>query len=98
MPSTLNSTLRFSGTATITAYTGTAGTSAAFGANTHEIRVCCTSNAWVKVGDNPTATVGSGSFYMPAGLVEYFHVSPGQKVSAIQDSAGGNLSVAEMTR
>lgn len=98
MPSTLNSTLRYSGTSDVVAYTTTSVQSAAFGAQTHEIRVVCTSNAWINIGQNPTATAGDNSVYMPAGVVEYYHVTPGQKVAVIQDTAGGNLCVAEMTR
>jgi hypothetical protein len=98
MPSTLNSTLRYSGTSDVVTYTSSSVQSAAFGAQTHEIRVVCTSNAWINIGENPTASAGDGSIFMPAGLVEYFHVSPGQKVAVIQDSSGGNLVVAEMTR
>jgi hypothetical protein len=98
MARTLDSTLRFSGTSDVVAYTSSSVQSAAFGANTHEIRVVCTSNAWINIGDDPTASAADGSIYMPAGLVEYFHVTPGQQVAVIQDSAGGNLCVGEMTR
>ena len=100
----LDSTLRFSGTSDVVAIGATSAQSAAFGAHTHEIRVALalvalSTGCWIKIGDDPTASVGDGSIYLPPGEPEYFHVSPGQKVAVIQDGAStGNLSVAEMTR
>lgn len=96
---TLDSTLRFSGTSQ-NATVGAASTAVTngFAAGIHDVRVVCTTNCWITFGASPTATTGAGSMYLPAGLVEYFHVSPGQKVAVIQDSAGGTLNVAEMTR
>ena len=79
------------------AFTGTAGTIAnGFGTQTKTIRVIVTTAAYVKVGNGPTAT--SSDMYMPADRPEYFTVSPGQKVSAIQVSAGGDLHVTEMSQ
>jgi hypothetical protein len=98
MARTLDSTLRYSGVSDVVAYTGTSVQSVVVPANIHEIRVCCTSNAWINIGQDPTASAGDNSLYIPAGLVEYFHVSPGQKVAAIQDASGGNLVVGFMTR
>lgn len=98
MPQTLNSTLRYSGVSDVVAYTGTSVQSAVVPANIWEVRVVCTSNAWINIGANPTATAGDNSIYMPLGVVEYFHVSPGERVGVIQDSAGGNLCVGFMTR
>jgi hypothetical protein len=98
MPRTFDSTLRYSGDSDVVAYTTSSVQSAAVPANFYEIRVVCTSNAWINIGTDPTATAGDDSLYMPAGLVEYFHVSPGQKVAVIQDSGGGNLVVGFMTR
>jgi hypothetical protein len=34
--------------------------------------------------------------YVTAGIPEYFTITPGQKVSAIQVSSGGSLYVTEM--
>lgn len=98
MPRTLDSTLRYSGVSDVVAYTGTAGQSVVVPANIHDVRIVCTSNAWITIGTDPTATAADNSLYMPAGVVEYFHITPGQKVSAVQDSAGGNMVVGFMTR
>jgi hypothetical protein len=53
-----------------------------------------TATAYVKIGNSPTAT--SADMYMAADLPEYFTVSSGQKVSAVQVSAAGDLHVTEM--
>lgn len=70
----------------------------AFDANTWEIRVCSTTACWINIGVNPTATSGTGSFYLPPNWADFFHVNPGQKIAVIQDAAGGNLSVMELSR
>jgi hypothetical protein len=77
------------------AYTGTAGTiSTAISAGVQTVRIVVTSNAYVAVGVSPTAT--TSDTYVPANWPEYINVMPGEKVSAIQDSAGGNLIVTEI--
>ena len=63
-----------------------------------EVRVVCSSNAWITFGASPTASAGAGSIFMAAGQAEYFRVTPGQKIAAIRDSADGNMSVGFMTR
>lgn len=84
----------FLGTHQSVAYTGTAGTIAnAVGANTRVVRVVCTSAAYIKIGAAPTAA--ATDVYVPANTPEYFGIQPGQKVSAIQVSAGGTLHVTE---
>lgn len=100
MPQTLNSTLRFSGVSqNVTIGATTAATTNVISPGIHEIRVVSTTNTWIKIGDGtPTAAAAANNIYLPSGVVEYFHVSPGQKVAGIQDSAGGTLNVAEMTR
>lgn len=80
------------------AYT-THAESAAFGTETYAIRIVTTTNAWYAIGLAPVATTSSGGgTYLPLGIVEIIRVTPGEKISVVQDSAGGNLSVTEMTR
>jgi hypothetical protein len=79
------------------AYTGTAGTiTNAVGAETKTVRVICTSAAYIKIGKNPTAT--TSDVYVPAGIPEVFRIGAGEKVSAVQASAGGSLHVTELTQ
>lgn len=96
---TLDSTLRFSGTSQVLSVgAASAAVTNGVSANIHDVRVVSTTNCWVTFGTAPTASAAAGSIYLPAGVVEYFHVSPGQKLAAIQDSGSGTLSLAEMTR
>jgi hypothetical protein len=78
------------------AFTGTAGTSDAVSAVTTKVRVVLTSAGYIKFGAAPTAA--NTDVYMPANLPEVFDITPGFKVSAVQDSAGGNLHVTELTQ
>jgi len=83
------------GTHQSVAYTGTAGTiTNAIGNGVQKIRVVVTSTAYVKIGNSPTAT--SSDVYMPADTPEYFTVTQGMKVSAIQVSGAGTLHVTEI--
>ena len=85
------------GTTQTVAFTGTAGTiSNAVGSQTRVVRVYCTAAAFVLIDNAPTAT--TAAVPIAANTPEYFVCTPGQKVSAIQQSAGGNLHVTEMTR
>jgi hypothetical protein len=83
------------GTHQSAAYTATAGTiTNAMGSQTYKVRIVCTTDAFVKVGDAPTATTSDPLF--PANSVAYVTITPGQKVSAVQSSAGGTLHVTEV--
>ena len=78
------------------AYSTTAGTiTNAVGAQTYKVRIVCTTDAFVKVGDAPTAAASDPLF--PAGSVEYVTITPGQKVSALRSSVDGTLHVTEIT-
>lgn len=57
----------------------TATQSAAFGGNTKLIRIVCDADAYIAFGANPTADADSA--FLPSGIVEYFGVAPGDKVS-----------------
>ena len=82
----------------ITAYTGTAGTTAAFiPAGAGAVWVLTTTAAYVKIGVSPTAT--NADFPMAANVPVIFQLpeNNGQlKVSAVQVASGGNLHVAPL--
>ena len=85
------------GTTQVKAYTGTAGViDNAVGSQTRVVRVVTTTAAHIAFGAAPTAT--TSDVYMPAGVAEYFAITPGEKVSAVQVASGGNLHVTEMSR
>ena len=68
--------------------------SAAFGSNIEYIRVISDTACWITFGASPTAT--NSKTYLPAGEVEYYKVSEGEKVAAILGSGTGALYIAEL--
>ena len=78
------------------AYTGTAGAIAnAVGPFTTHVRIVVSTAAFIKFGEAPVATIGD--MFMVANIPEIFMIRPGEKVSAVQSAAGGNLHVTELT-
>jgi hypothetical protein len=77
-------------------FTGTAGSSNAFAAQVKSVVVYATEDCWVKFGANPTAVADDGSsVFVPASNYRPFIVNAGDKLSAIQDSAGGDIHITE---
>jgi hypothetical protein len=75
------------------AYTGTAGSYGPIGAQTYKVRVLVTTDAFVTTdGSTPSSTSGA---YVVASSPEYFTVTPGQTVKAVQVSSAGTLYVTE---
>lgn len=98
MGRTTDSTLRWAGTSDYVAVSATAASSTAIPANIHDIRIVCSTACHVNIGANPTAAAtDNNGFPLPANVVEYFHVSPGQIVSFVRDSQDGVANVAHMT-
>jgi hypothetical protein len=84
------------GTTQSIAYSGTAGTIAKpVGSQTYAVRVVCTTDAFVRIDDNPTATTSDA--LLPAGAPEYFTITPGMKVSAVQLASSGVMYVTEVS-
>ena len=86
------------GTRQTVAYTGTAATiTNAFGTETYVIRLSATTACHFLVSEaaNVVAATATDSL-LPTNWVDYIVVTPGQKISVIQDSAAGTLSVTEM--
>ena len=86
------------GTKQTAAYTGTAGiTTSSVSSGVTKVRVLVTTDAWVYPTDGPAFTVATSSLgsYVPALTPEYITVTPGQKISAVQVTTGGNLEVTE---
>lgn len=67
--------------------------SVAFGANSKYIRLVATQNCYVAFGANPTALVTS--ILLIANVVEFFGVTPGQKLAVLEVGTAGTLSVVE---
>jgi hypothetical protein len=70
---------------------------AAFGAQTYQIRVA-TGNlvGSVKIGDGTPTADSTGSAVMGSNVIDYFCVTPGQKCAISVEAAGGLATVSEM--
>lgn len=77
-------------------YTGTAGTTIASSKTTTKMRLYTTTNAFFKVGANPTAT--TSDVPITAGIPEYVDCSAEDKVSFIQSSANGTGYMTEVSK
>jgi hypothetical protein len=71
---------------------GTSAQSAAFADNIYYVRVVADAACHIEFGSNPTAT--TSKVYVPADDIEYFKVSPGEKVAVIGTV---NLYVSQLT-
>ena len=71
---------------------GSSVQSSAFGAYIEYVRIVADADCHIAFGVNPTAT--TSSIYVPADDVEYFKVSPGEKVAVI---GSVNLYVSDLT-
>ncbi len=71
--------------------------SSAVNANTREIRVIATVDAYVEISSAPTAS--SSSFILPAFTVEYFRVAGSDKVAVLRvGSVTGTPRVTELSQ
>lgn len=78
------------------AYSGTQGrTSSGVGEQTRFVTVYCSTDAYYRFGDSSVAATVSNGNFLPAGNEHFVRIRAGEYVSAIQDSAGGNLIVSE---
>lgn len=76
-------------------YTGTAAATASpVSLGVTKIRLTSTTDARIRIGKSPTAVTTDP--YLPGLSAEYFIISPGESVSAVQVSAGGILNVTEI--
>lgn len=85
------------GTVQKVAYTGTAGTSSAVGSQTYAVRLVASTACHVNISAAGTAATATDGYIAANAPAEYVCVSPGDKISAIQDASGGNLWITELT-
>lgn len=78
------------------AYTASAGNSTVAPVGITVVRVYTTTAAFIAIGKNAVATVNDAP--ISAGEKEYFKIGEGERVSAIQSTAAGNLHVSFMTQ
>lgn len=77
-------------TQTVTVGAASVATSTAF--TSKVVRVVSTTDCHVAVNNTATST----SCYLPAGVVEYYRVVPGETLNFIQNAAGGTVYVTDM--
>ncbi len=79
----------------------TSGTSAthttAFGAQTHVVRLACTTATRYRVGPGSGDTAVATDTLLPVDSIELINVRPGEKVYAVNEASAGKLNVTEMT-
>lgn len=85
----------FPGTSQKVATTGTSAQSAALSSRTNLVRVYADADMFLAFGANPTAVADGTNLFLAAGVVEYFGVTPSDKIAAIQATAAGNLYITE---
>lgn len=73
-----------------------AATPAGVGTQTYAVRLFSTTDCFVKIGSSGLSATTS-DMPLPASKPEYFRVTPGQYVAAIQLTASGTLYVTELT-
>lgn len=79
-----------------TAYTtASVAIGTAIGPGVQKVRIVATTDTWITIDSSPTAT-STGGAYLPGLIPEYFTVSPGQKVAALQVAAPGIIYVTEI--
>ena len=84
------------GTNTTFTLSGTSQASSPFGPQTYCIRVATDDQpAYIEIGDG-TPTASNTDPIMPKDSVDYFTVTPGQRIAVLQAGTAGILSVTEM--
>lgn len=91
------------GTTQTIAYDSSTAITNAFGAQTYQVRLAANSACHYKIGDGAQTATTSDPF-LPANVIEYVAVSPGQSISAIKaatnglvTATAGTLTVTEAT-
>ncbi len=74
---------------------GTSSQSATVGLSTLLVRLCATTACRLVIGPAATATATTNSTLLPANVVEFTEINPGQVVAVLQESAGGKLNITE---
>lgn len=90
------SALRQSTSQDITTGASSATVANAFGSQTYCIRLCATAAVRYRVVEAAGGSAVATDTLLPAGVVDFIVVTPGQKIAAIQDTAAGKLNVTEM--
>src|SRR6202035_324987 len=86
---------RVGGTQTI-AFDASAAIANVFGPETYQLRLVADSACCYRVGDG-VQTATTSDTYLPANMIEYVIVSPGQSISAIKAATNGLVTATAGT-
>jgi hypothetical protein len=78
------------------AFDASAAITNAFGPETFQLRLVADSACCYRIGDG-VQTATSADTYLPANVIEYVIVSPGQRISAIKAATNGLVSATAGT-
>lgn len=78
------------------AYDSSVAISNAFGSETYQIRLSADSACHYKIGDG-AQTATAADIFLPANVIEYVIVSPGQRISAIKAATNGLVTATAGT-
>jgi hypothetical protein len=78
------------------AFDSSAGATNVFGSETYQVRLVANSACCYRVGDG-AQTATNADAYLPANIVEYVIVSPGQSVAAIKAATNGLVTATAGT-
>ncbi|WP_298279509.1 hypothetical protein [uncultured Bradyrhizobium sp.] len=84
------------GTTQAIAYDSSVGATNAFGVETYQLRLVANSGCCYRIGDG-AQTATAADAYLPANLVEYVIVSPGQRIAAIKAPTNGLVTATAGT-
>lgn len=79
------------------AFTGTSAQSTALGTSTTLVKIFATTDCFIKVATDPTAVADGTCMFVPAGIIDFIGVGPGQKIAAIRNASSGTLYITEAT-
>jgi hypothetical protein len=78
------------------AFDASAAITNSFGPETYQLRLAADSACCYRIGDGvQTATIAD--VYLPAGVIEYVIVNPGQRISAIKAATNGLVTATAGT-
>jgi len=84
------------GTSQAIAYDSSVGITNAFSAGTYQLRLAANSACHYRIGDG-VQTATTADTYLPANVIEYVIVSPGQRISAIKAASNGLVTATAGT-
>ncbi len=84
------------GTTQTIAFDSSAAIANAFGAETFQLRLAANSACCYRIGDGAQTATAADKF-LPANVVEYVIVSPGQSISAIKAATNGLVTATAGT-